>query len=193
MKQVILSAILSVAVLFTAPALAESETGPYAGIGVMQVIAQNFCDTSDDSGVSVSEFSCDDSDLGFQVFGGARGEHVGFELGLAGAEGFKASGVVNGRSFSGETTFVMLYAAGTGRLHLNDQFSLMGKFGGYYWEQELSALGSTVDDDGFDVLLGAGAEFKPTDGFAVRAEWVRFFGGGDVDLDAPSVNIVATF
>ena len=38
-------------------------------------------------------------------------------------------------------------------------------------------------------------EFKPLDGFAIRAEWIRFFGGGggDVDLDAPSVNLVSIF
>ena len=29
--------------------------------------------------------------------------------------------------------------------------------------------------------------------FAIRAEWVRFFGGGEVDLDALSVNIVSIF
>ena len=205
MKKAVIATITSTAVLLTVPAAVAQESGElqsepkgYMGLGIPLIIAQDFCDTG---GASVSNWSCDDSQPGFQIFGGVREGNFGAEIGLTGAENYKAGGTVEGVSVASEASFVMAYAAALGRLPLGDEFSLSGKAGMHYWEQEVTVAAaassrsatSISDDSGFNFLLGAGAEYKPHENFALQAEWVRFFGGGDVDLDAPAVNVVWVF
>ena len=196
MKQAISAALLSVAILFTAPAAVAEEygVGPYFGAGIAHVKARDYCDTA---GLSVSNFSCEDAEIGFKIFGGFRPvENFGVEAGFARAEGFKVSGRINGVDFSGDTEFHTFYLAGVGVLPIGEVFALTGKAGFHVWEQDgnLSASGSTftLDADDTDPLFGVGAEFRPTDNIVLQAEWIRFL-GDDSDVDALSANFALAF
>ena len=188
MKQVIAAA-FSAAILFTPSVVAAEEVGQYFGAGVAQVKLLDWCDSA--GGVTIE--SCEDSEIGYQGFGGVRvDEHIGLEGGIMFASGFDGTASEGGTSASIDADLLVLYGTVNGYLPLGDHFSLMGKAGAHWWNLSASGSGGFASDDGIHALFGAGAEFKPTDNFALRAEWTRFL-TSESDFDAPSVNLVVTF
>ena len=79
-----------------------------------------------------------------------------------------------------------------GKFALNQQFSLLGRFGGYYWKTKnempnAATLGtSTVNDNGFDFKLGAGVQYDFTPKFGLRGEFERFNGVGKANTSGDS-------
>ena len=191
MKQVISAALLSAAILFTAPAAVAEEygVGPYFGAGVAHVTVQDYC-------VGVTG-SCEDAELGFKIFGGFRPvENFGVEAGYARAEGFKVNGQVSGTSITAESEYSTFYLAGTGVLPLGDVFALTGKAGFHIWDVDITGPGGVVGLNSTDPLFGVGAEFRPTDNIVLQVEWIRFLGeddGIDGDTDAISGNFALAF
>ena len=70
------------------------------------------------------------------------------------------------------------------KLPVNEQFSVLGKFGVYYWRTRNDmpnpfTLGtSTFNDSGFDFKIGAGVQYDFTPRFGLRGEFERFNGVG---------------
>lgn len=69
-----------------------------------------------------------------------------------------------------------------GKLPLNRSFSLLGRIGGYRWETK-SDLPTTagmrgVNENGYDVKAGVGAQYDFTPNVAIRGEFERFNGVG---------------
>ena len=71
-----------------------------------------------------------------------------------------------------------------GKLPLNEQFSLLGRFGGYYWKTKsaMPAAGTfatnTINDSGFDFKVGAGLQYDFNPKWGMRGEFERFNGIG---------------
>jgi len=71
-----------------------------------------------------------------------------------------------------------------GKAPLDEKFSLLARFGGYYWKTKnempnASTLGtSTVNDNGWDFKFGAGLQYDFTPSFGLRGEFERFNGIG---------------
>lgn len=71
-----------------------------------------------------------------------------------------------------------------GKVPLNEQLSILGRVGGYYWKTKsrmpTTALGTTgVDDSGWDIKFGAGMQYDINPKFALRGEFERFNGVGN--------------
>ena len=90
-----------------------------------------------------------------------------------------------------------LNVSGVASAPLSDSLNLFGKMGALFWKNktnvELTENSTTVgkgslSQDGTDVSLGAGAEYKVNDNWGIRGEYEHFNG-----LDANMYSVGATF
>jgi len=78
------------------------------------------------------------------------------------------------------------------RLPLNEQFSVLARFGGYYWKTQsdipnAATLGTTsVNDTGFDFKVGAGVQYDFNPKWGMRGEFERFNGIGNIGTSGDS-------
>ena len=79
-----------------------------------------------------------------------------------------------GDSVSGKFDAYGLAATTVLRLPIGDSFGVFGKLGAYRWEVEVSTAGITVEDDGVDVLAGAGVDFRLNDSTALVAGYDHY-------------------
>jgi len=126
--------------------------------------------------------SCDDSDTGIKVFGGAAiNPNFALELGYADLGEITATGP-GGTARIGVDGFQF---AALGILPLNPKFNLFGKIGLYLWDVSGTAPGVTISEDGNDIMFGLGAMWNLTQQFALRAEWEQF------DMDGEDVSLIS--
>ena len=198
MKQVIFSAlkftaILSLAAFARMPAAAEAETdemGLHVGMGPAFVKIGDYCE-----GASAAGVSCDDSAIGFKVFGNYRfTETFGVEGGYMRAKGFDVRypdthmGVPITYYYIGnpnnptptpvyDSTASAFYIAGEAAHALEGGFRVFAKVGLNFWRHEARFFTISEHIDGTDPLFGAGAEYRraPTSPFQFRAEWLRLY------------------
>lgn len=131
---------------------------------------------------------------------GSGKAQLGYNLG-------KTFALEGGYAYLGKANFVSITNAGTiggnkdasafnldlvGKLPINDKFSVLGRFGGYYWKTRSDmpnavTLGNaTVNDNGFDFKVGAGIQYDFTPGFGLRGEFERFNGVGKSETSGDS-------
>jgi len=73
------------------------------------------------------------------------------------------------------------------RFPVNEKFSVLGRFGGYYWKTKnempnATTLGNaTVNENGFDFKAGVGIQYDFTTNFGLRGDFERYNGVGKVD------------
>jgi opacity protein-like surface antigen len=78
------------------------------------------------------------------------------------------------------------------RLPMNEQFSILARFGGYYWKTKSEMpnavpLGTTtIDDNGFDFKIGAGVQYDFNPKWGIRGEFERFNGIGKSNTSGDS-------
>jgi OmpA-OmpF porin, OOP family len=71
-----------------------------------------------------------------------------------------------------------------GKFPLNEQFSVIGRVGGYYWKTKSALPNSgtlatyTINDTGWDIKAGAGVQYDFNPKFGMRGEYERFNGIG---------------
>ena len=72
------------------------------------------------------------------------------------------------------------------------RISLVGRLGIAYWDADFSQTSGggkdKDDDDGFDIMLGAGPRFTINEHFAIESGWDRLILDGD-DVDLVSIGI----
>ncbi len=162
----------------------------YAGAGLGQTEVEGFCDRGDLlKGGFATVGSCDDTDVGFKLFGGLRfHRNFAVELGYADLGDYQANGTVaGGAPATLELDGGVLTGQLVGLLPLGQRWNLLGKVGAFYNDAD-SSEPATVDVDVADSTFGwaltGGVEYWVTEGFAVRAEFDRYaedvglFGGG---------------
>lgn len=165
---------------FTGGASAGGYIGAGAGLTTVDV-----CDDLNSLGAT----SCDDEDTGLKVFGGYKFnpnfavEGLWADLGEVSATGPGGTATVEVDGFG---------AAAVGIIPLNEQFSIFGKVGAFMWDASGGGAASGTDDDGTDIMFGAGVSWDFTSRFGVRAEWERFDIDGD-DVDFLSVGLQINF
>lgn len=134
-------------------------------------------------------FHCDDKDTGLKIFGGYKAnDHFAIEgfwadLGEVSASGPGGSGSLGVDGFG---------IAAMGILPLNDRFGIFAKLGMFMWDGSGGGDFSGIEDDGTDVMFGAGVRWNFTERFGLRAEWERFDIDGD-DVDFLSVGLQFNF
>ena len=219
MKQVIFSAlkftaILSLAAFARMPAAAEAgtdEMGFHFGAGPAFVKVGDYCE-----GASAARASCDDSAIGFKVFGNYRfTETFGVEGGYMRARGFdvilpETDDMGNPVTYYinnintlpigpvYDSTASAFYIAGEAAHALEGGFRVFAKAGLNFWKHEAHFSTGSDHTDGTDPLFGAGVEYRraPTSPFKFRAEWLRLLqedSGRDRDTDVISLSAGYSF
>ncbi len=151
---------LGTALLWSAASQAEIFIG--AGIGQSDI---------DDSAHGVS---LDETDNAWKFYGGMMvTENFGFEAGWTDL-GDASSGAV-------DTETEAFYAAGVAALPIIENFSIYGKVGIAFWDQDID----TTSYDGEDMMYGVGAKYVFADQFHARLEWEQF----NADLDASVISV----
>ncbi len=191
--------------LFASTAFAYESWDPsfYAGLG--------YGWSKLDTGITnlTGTASLDEDDSGFKIFGGFKiNKFLGLELAynkigkaeLKGNSGdqFSLDGVtysflINGVTIEAEAKTIELaaiYFIPLDYFTQNDSmkyFEPFIKIGANFWEIEYSLSVANVgkvkgDDDGTDIVFGAGINFKVHENFTIRTEWERFKMEDNVDF-----------
>jgi hypothetical protein len=134
-----------------------------------------------------------ESDLGYKFYGGYLGENFGAEMAFVGlGDGYTPENLdVSGLSFE----FM-------GRLPLGSSFSLLGKFGifwwtvdncdpGYYYYYYYCPYGTYID--GSDLTYGLGLQYDLNDRVSIRGEWEEYKDVNDSDISLLSAGLIYTF
>jgi OOP family OmpA-OmpF porin len=163
---VILSAGLS------ATAYAEGDTGAYLGAGIGRASASDYCSGNSTGLLTIN---CDESDTSFKVYGGYRfTRHLAIEAAYVDLGKLNATGSFAGNPFSNSTEITGVTLQAVGIATLGDRFSLTARIGALFWDLNtattLGPFHSSTGDDGVDIALGVGAQFKFTPHFGIRAD-----------------------
>lgn len=167
------------------------DTGLYLGAGVGA--SESKIDTGGFTG------SVDESDTGWKIFGGYQfSRHFAVEAGYYDLGKVSFSGTAGGAALSGNFDSTALGLSLVGILPVWNNFSLLGRLGVSYGEQEASAtLGGAIgsaSDETTELTYGLGLRYDFGRNVMVRGQWERFrVGGGDVggkeDVDLYTVDL----
>ncbi len=133
--------------------------------------------------------SCDDKDVAWKVFGGARFDPMwGAEVAYNKLGSSTATGTTSGSSAGLDNALNGISVAGIGYLPVTDNIEAFGKAGAIFWERETTQAdngkSSTSKADGSSPLLGGGAQYQLNDNLHLRAEWEHMFNiGSDSDYE----------
>ena len=128
----------------------------------------------------------DEDDSAWKLVAGVRyGQYFGLELGFADLGAPEVAGIEFDQS--------ALYVDAVGNLPLGERIDVFAKLGWFAWSLEVSGFGLSGDDDGSDVKYGAGGRFNVTRSFSVQAEFERYAGVQDSDVDVATLSILWRF
>lgn len=180
--------LIAALVLTAAPfAAASADSGFYLGGSVgNSTVEANVSDPS-----LPQDFSFDESDIGYKVFGGFAVDLPVVSLGVEGGyvDLGAPSGDILGENIELDTTGVSVFGVAGIDLGLIDVF---GKVGLISWEVDVSAAGESFSDDGSDAAYGVGLGFS-LGSVEVRGEY-EIFDISDVDdVTMLSVGLSWTF
>jgi len=191
---------------------------PYIGAGFGQAKAKDAGNCSDFSGPGLFNpgYSCsiDDTDTSFDLFlGYAITPNISAELGYVdlGKYTLDASGTVFGTStpvaLNGDIKAKGWTMSAVGTLPLQPSFSLLGRFGFFIWNVDISvnassgSLSGSASDSasGTDPLFGIGAQWNVNKNLGLRGEWTHYMDVGDEnttgqsDVDNLSISVLYNF
>ncbi len=161
--------------LASMPYVSQAEGNWYVGVGAGKA--------------DIDERGLDDDDTAFKANGGYRfSDYFGVELGYV-----DLGDLEDGRSRNAlEVDGVSIGAVGT--LPINDNFSLHGKVGTYFWD--LDATGAVAaqfsDDSDNDIYFGGGVRYEFDNNVSLVGEWERYE-IDDLDVDLFSVGVAYSF
>lgn len=163
------------------PALAETNTGFYAGGGAGRVELKDTID-----GVRVEL-----DGTGYQVFGGYRFNDYG-SLEVAYLDGGNPDNTVMGWTIESDASAIQ--ASALWQVPISNRFEAYVRFSIISWEAEHTGTNRraivTVETDGTDAGFGIGAGFHITPGLGLRAE----YGGANFDgTDFRALSLAALF
>lgn len=162
------------------------DTGLYLGAGVGA--SESDIDTGGFTG------SVDKSDTGWKIFGGYQfSRHFAVEAGYYDLGKVSFSGTAGGAAISGNFDSTAIGLSLVGILPVWDNFSLLGRVGVGYSEQDgsvtVAGATATASDDSTKLTYGLGLRYDFGRHVMVRGQWERFRVGGsnvggeeDVDL-----------
>jgi len=183
MRAILVATLVVVGLTLPASARAADDApGAYLGISVGQTKVNDFCD-----GLS----SCDDTDVGWKIFGGYQfsrflGVEGGYvDLGEAsGTDTFFGFGAIDAEAWG-------VFVSGVATLPIGDRFGVFGKIGAAYTDVEVSSstLGSD-SDNGIGLTFGVGGFINILRNLSIRLEWERFDeAGGDFEADVDLISV----
>ena len=196
---VVLAAIFAISCLASTPLLAEG----YVGLSYGESSADMNQNDIDDG--SLSDFTTDDTDNAWKVFGGWHMKWVGVEAAWQDLGEFAMSADSDGSGpiyDSGPVTRTLeargLSAELLGRIPLGKVIAIFGKVGALWWDSKMLTTGGIVrvsqDQSGFDLMYGAGVDIIIKK-ISLRLEYERFdnVSSADTSIDFASVGIMVNF
>jgi OOP family OmpA-OmpF porin len=190
-----MKALVGVAALLLAASAQAEGLNMYAGGGIGQSTASDFC--ADFSGFS--NVSCDDKSTSIKGFFGYQlNRNIAFEAAVNGFGESKA----RGPGGTATANSVAIEGDVVASLPLGSQFSLYGKVGIYsaYTEVDVNTttLVGTFDDNNVDITYGFGGRWDFAERWAGRVEWQQYksVGGtdtGETDIDVINVAVMYKF
>ena len=200
MKSVVAGVGLSAALVALPAAAQLNLSGLYAGVGVGQSKAKDWC-------TGAVFISCDDKDTAWKIFGGYQfNPHFAVEGGYADLGKVKGSGVTSGVNLDASTKLSAWDVAAVGSWPFASQFSVFGKLGAYYGTVDSTGTASgaggsasaAAKDSNVGFTYGLGARYDFTRNLAARAEWQRYnkMGGdntGKSDVDVLGLSLLWKF
>ena len=159
---------------------------PFIGFSFGQATVDDACDGLP-AGVS-----CDDSDRALKFFGGYKiNKNAAFEASYIDmGEAVATDGI---DTLTAEATAINLAVPGI--IPASNTVDFFGKLGFAFWDAKVRASGTitgSLDDDGTDIMFGAGVNSGLTDQFALRAEFERFNNvGSETTTGESSVTILS--
>ncbi len=201
-KQLLFLALSGVLAVTSAQA---ADTGFYIGGSAGQAELNDFSGADLDAELATlgitSSSSTDDSDTGWKLFAGYKFmKYLAVEGAYTNLGEGTAHSIITAPVLGTVDTTLEVEAwtvSALGILPLGDKFSLFGRLGVNFWNADVSAVatgGGTAavaagDDDGTDMVYGAGASYSFTPNLSVRGEWERYdLDDGEVDLWSAGVS-----
>ena len=200
--------LISIVLVFTAATVAAEDSGFYLGGSVA------YSDFDEDKGDVNAALAItgvtgtvvvDDEDLGWKGFWGYNfNKYMAIEgayVDLGEVDGdFTVTAPVPGvgKSVIEVDGFTVL---GIGQYPVLERVDLFAKVGAYFWDAEgritlnsgMNEAAFETDEDGTDLVYGAGAVYEFTEHVAVRAEWERYSDVGDDENDVDFLSIGIEF
>ena len=174
--------------IFSSAATA-ADTPFYLGAGLGISNASKSCSQLGGDGFSGS---CDKKDSGIKIVGGYKfSEYLSAEIAYVNLGEFKASGTATSGAIDAKAKVSGFQFGVLGQWSFADSFSVLGKLGGFRWDQKISGTASptlsTGGTKGTDIFWGMGLQYDFSRNFGIRAEWERYLDIGksnksDVDL-----------
>lgn len=166
----------------------------YTGIGVGAGIQGDICNDPFFNG------SCDNKDVAWKVFGGARFDPMwGAEAAYNKIGSSSATGDSNGNPAGLDNSLSGISLAGVGYLPVADKLEAFGKGGVMFWQRETTlatnGASSSSKDDGASPLVGGGAQYQLNENIHLRGEWEHVFNVGgnsayETDADMYSIGLL---
>lgn len=175
-----------------------SDTPFYVGAGLGVSNASKACTNIGGDGFSGS---CHKKDNGIKIVGGYKfSENLSAEIGYVNLGEFKASGTATSGAIDAKSKISGFQFGVLGQFVVGESFSLLGKLGGFRWDQKVSGTASptlsTGGTKGIDLFYGFGIQYDFTRNFVLRTEWERYRDIGKSnksDVDLFSVNALWMF
>lgn len=196
---VVIVALFAVACVASTPVLAEG----YVGFSYGESSADLRQSDIDDG--SLSDFTSDDTDGAWKVFGGWHMKWVGVEAAWQnlgkfsmGAESDGSGPIYEAGPVSRTLEARGLSAELVGRIPLGKVIAIFGKVGALWWDSEMLTTGGIVrvnqDQSGFDLMYGAGVDIIIKK-ISLRLEYERFdnVSSADTSIDFASVGVMFNF
>ena len=196
---VLIVALFAVACMASTPLLAEG----YVGLSYGESSADMNQSDIDDG--SLSDFTSDDTDNAWKVFGGWHMKWVGVEaawqdLGkfAIGAESDGSGNIYESGPVRRTLKARGLSAELLGRIPLGKVIAIFGKVGALWWDSEMLTTGGIVrvnqDQSGLDLMYGAGVDIIIKK-ISLRLEYERFdkVSSADTSIDSASVGVMFNF
>ena len=171
------------AALVALPAAAQLNlTGLYAGVGVGQSKAKDWC-------TGAVFVSCDDKDTAWKVFGGYQfTPNFAAEIGYSNLGKFTASGSDPFFGFQTDNAKVTAWEwTALGTFPVMNRLAVLGRLGLYRANvKESNSVFGNFEHDNTDWTFGVGVQYDIIRNLAIRGEWQRYrkIGGGDVAFGA---------
>ena len=130
-----------------------------------------------------------ESDLGYKFYGGYLSKYIGGEMTLV---GLGDNYTIDNVDIYGMTLEFV------GRVPVSDNFSLLGRFGIFWWTVSNCYYGyyfgvCSQYDDGSDLTYGVGIQYDLNANISLRAEWQQYDDVSGSDVEFISGGLMYTF
>lgn len=163
--------------LMLLPLGANADKGFYAGGGIGSAeLSEDF-----------DGFTIDTDSTAFRIFGGWRfNEYFAVEGGYQDFGDFEQQIDVNGTPVTASLSADGFTLGVAGSLPVGERFSVMGRFGMFYWDgnAEINNVSQATPED-TNLFLGAGVSYAVGDHFRLIGDWTRY------ELESANSNVIS--